>query len=312
MSYSFAALSAEYEVDLARMVVTREREINETAERLLKNLDRYQQVTAQDGVPVVFIASSFEREASSNFRDNPAQGDPLDRVSRDVPRGMGPYSGPDAWVHAAIDAYRLDHLDRVGAGNWNWPRFCYEGEAFNGFGPRMHGRKTGYLWSGTNIYSGGKYVSDGVWSSHADDEQLGIVPVAKRMVALNPSLDLGSAVGSIMVMTAQASPIVTPNTASVAQLQAALNKFGADLDVDGSDGAKTRRAIRAFQRSHGLDVDGVAGIDTWKALNACIAASPETKTGVIAAVNDQPENKGPTFAEAVAAFVDDVKAKNNG
>src|SRR6185437_10258183 len=249
MSYSFAALCAEYEADLARMVITRTSEVNETAERLLKNLDRYQKVTAIDGVPAVFIGPSFEREASSNFRDNPAQGDPLDRVSRDVPRGMGPYTGPDAWVNAAVDAYHLDHLDRVGAGGWSWPRLCFEGEIFNGFGPRLHRRKTGYLWSGTNIYDGGKYIRDGYWSSQAQDEQLGIIPMAKRMVELNPSLDLGAAVGTAIVMTAPAVPIVTPNTASVAQLQAALNKFGADLVVDGSIGSKTRRAIRAFQRA---------------------------------------------------------------
>jgi hypothetical protein len=68
------------------------------------------------------------------------------------------------------------------------------------------GRKTGYLWSGSNIYTGGKYVSDGVWSSSAEDEQLGIVPMAKRMVELDPSLDLGAAIGAL-VSTPIAAPV---------------------------------------------------------------------------------------------------------
>jgi lysozyme family protein len=293
MSYSFAALCAGYEADLARMTVTRAGEVNETAERLLKYLDHYQPVTAKDGVPAVFIASSFEREASSNFRDNPAQGDPLDRVSHNVPRGMGPYTGPNAWVNAAIDAYHLDDLDKVGAGNWTWPRFCYEGEKFNGFGPRMRGHKTGYLWSGTNIYTGGKYVSDGVWSSSARDDQLGIVPMAKRMVELDPSLDLGAVIGALV-----STPIVQDSAP-------ALNKLGASLTVDGSLGANTRRAIRAFQRAHGLEADGVAGHGTWKMINTVLA--PQVAINPASKIAEQPDLKAPTVAEAAMAFLQAYK-----
>jgi lysozyme family protein len=53
-----------------------------------------------------------------------------------APRGRGPFPN---WAAAAIDAYKIDHLDQVGADNWFWERACYEEELFNGFGYRGRG-----------------------------------------------------------------------------------------------------------------------------------------------------------------------------
>jgi hypothetical protein len=174
------------------------------------------------------------------------------------------------------------------------------------------GRKTGYLWSGSNIYTGGKYVSDGVWSSSAEDEQLGIVPMAKRMVELDPSLDLGAVIGAL-VSTPIAAPVAPveptdgPKTVdNVKALQADLNKLGSDLTIDGSIGANTRRAIRAFQRAHGLNDDGIAGPDTWAAITAALK-TPDTATAAVAKVVEQPEHKGPTLGEAAMAFLAHLK-----
>jgi peptidoglycan hydrolase-like protein with peptidoglycan-binding domain len=52
----------------------------------------------------------------------------------------------------------------------------------------------------------------------------------------------------------------------VKQVQALLNKNGARLRVDGDFGAATKAATEAFQRSHGLRVDGLVGEKTWSAL----------------------------------------------
>jgi peptidoglycan hydrolase-like protein with peptidoglycan-binding domain len=52
-------------------------------------------------------------------------------------------------------------------------------------------------------------------------------------------------------------------------VQAALNMIdGAKLDVDGKYGPVTRAAVENFQRSHGLTVDGWAGVNTNNALRA--------------------------------------------
>ena len=54
---------------------------------------------------------------------------------------------------------------------------------------------------------------------------------------------------------------------SVEQLQTALNEHSASLSVDGKFGKLTHGAVKDFQRSHDLQVDGVVGPETKGALN---------------------------------------------
>lgn len=65
--------------------------------------------------------------------------------------------------------------------------------------------------------------------------------------------------------------VLAPTTADV---QRALNRHGANLDVDGLTGPATRRAIREFQRDHGLVTDGLAGPTTLAALGLAEAHDP--------------------------------------
>lgn len=53
---------------------------------------------------------------------------------------------------------------------------------------------------------------------------------------------------------------------AVRTLQQALNRFGYGLVVDGDFGPKTDAAVRAFQRSQGIGVDGIVGPITWSRL----------------------------------------------
>lgn len=52
----------------------------------------------------------------------------------------------------------------------------------------------------------------------------------------------------------------------VKTLQACLNTYGYELDVDGSFGGKTDTAVNDFQKKKGLTVDGIVGQKTWNAL----------------------------------------------
>ena len=50
------------------------------------------------------IAAIHEREASQSWNKQLAQGDPLNQVSTNVPRGMGPFN---TWEEGAIAALQL-------------------------------------------------------------------------------------------------------------------------------------------------------------------------------------------------------------
>jgi len=66
----------------------------------------------------------------------------------------------------------------------------------------------------------------------------------------------------------------------VKQLQTMLQNLGYDLGicgVDGDFGTATDKAVRAFQKDHGLKVDGVVGPKTWEALEGAEPAVPEVK-----------------------------------
>jgi peptidoglycan DL-endopeptidase CwlO len=54
---------------------------------------------------------------------------------------------------------------------------------------------------------------------------------------------------------------------SVEQLQTTLNEHGASLAVDGKFGKLTHGAVKDFQRTHDLKIDGVVGPETRGALN---------------------------------------------
>lgn len=54
----------------------------------------------------------------------------------------------------------------------------------------------------------------------------------------------------------------------VTELQKELNRHGATLTVDGNFGAVTEEAVKKYQSTHRLFVDGVVGRYTWETLEA--------------------------------------------
>lgn len=184
---NFDALKAEYVADLANAKPTRSTDAIAVAKRLLPHRDRFLAMQKMCGVPALWVMPVFERENPS-FNAYLGNGDSLGRPTSHVPRGRGPF---DSWEAGASDALKLDHITDVP--EWNWPRGCYEWELWNGFGPRNHGRPSGYVWAGTSIYQGGKYVADGVWSRGTWDTQLGCVELARAIAELDAEIAKGFA-----------------------------------------------------------------------------------------------------------------------
>lgn len=74
----------------------------------------------------------------------------------------------------------------------------------------------------------------------------------------------------------------------VTELQVMLWRLGYDLGpcgVDGDFGRATQAAVKEFQKTHGLTVDGVCGPLTWDALEKASVAPPDMYTVTIYHVN---------------------------
>ena len=149
---------------------------------------RYQAVEAKTKVPWFIIAVIHEREASQNWKTQLGQGDPLDRVSTHVPKGRGPFS---SWENGAYDA--LVNCAPYAARNTDWsPGGALTMlEEYNGLGYANRGLPSPYVWSGTDQYSKGKYIRDGVFDPSVVDVQLGCAGLIKTMMSLDSSIKFG-------------------------------------------------------------------------------------------------------------------------
>lgn len=274
MDYPFAALEAEYVKLLSVMRVTRIKEINSAAHRVYAKRGRYNEVSAKTGVPIAWLLAIDEREGGGDPLSYLGNGEHVIGTGRKttlVPKGRGPFL---TWQDGAIDAILFEKLDEVPS--WTMPRACFEAEGWNGFGPRMHHRYSGYLWAGTDIYLGGKYVADGKWDPSTIDQQLGVVPMMRKLSEIDASMFIPE---FIPVMPQS----VPPGMKQALWIQESLNHLGQDppLLEDGSFGRKTRTAVRAFQRAHGLTEDGLVGPITRAAIEILIKPTVISK-------NDSP------------------------
>jgi peptidoglycan hydrolase-like protein with peptidoglycan-binding domain len=120
--------------------------------------------------------------------------------------------------------------------------------------------------TGTNVEAA-QYLLDDHGASIATDSQFGsgtqaAVKAYQSAHGLGVDGQVGPQTwGSLIVQIQEGS---SGDAVKAAQLE--LNKYGYGLTVDGSFGANTDSAARAFQSAHGLGVDGQIGPQTWETL----------------------------------------------
>lgn len=271
MAPRFEDLRAEY-ADLWQRMEIRPDEVqavNKIANHLIGFRALYQKVSQTTGVPWFVIAALHDRESDADFATYLGNGEPLNRVTRLVPKGRGPFP---SWDVGAVDALEVDRLDQVT--DWSPERACYEIEKFNGFGYRNKGVESPYLWSFSNIYQSGKYVADGVFNASVADRQCGAMPIIKQIMALDPTARF-QASGTSSPAEGTSVLAIGSRGNRVTQLQNALKQRGYSVgEVDGIYGGTTRDAVMAFQRDAKLAPTGIADETTLHALAVTIAPQP--------------------------------------
>jgi len=190
---------------VTRMLADRGAAFRAVARRLVAARDRYRAVAKQTGVPWFVIAVIHEREASQRWDASLAQGDPWDRVSSHVPKGRGPFP---SWAAAAVDALTACPPYAARWKDWSPGGLLTLLEQYNGLGYAGMGRPSPYVWSGTDQYSRGKYVRDGVYDPNVVDAQLGCAGLLLAMAEIDASV--AAALGRATV--ASAGSTVKPAT----------------------------------------------------------------------------------------------------
>lgn len=170
-----------YQEQLDSYTIISETQIDKIADRIIANKDRYVSLQTETGIPWYFIGALHYRESNLDFDTHLHNGDPLTARTRRVPKGY-PKEGtpPFTWEESALDALKIKGLHEIET--WDWNELAYQGERFNGFGYRAKNTPSPYLWSGTDIYKGGKYVRDHVFDRNTFDKQMGIIPIMERVI----------------------------------------------------------------------------------------------------------------------------------
>ena len=141
----------------------------------------YMEVAEISGVPWEVIGCLHLLETGGSFDKVLHNGESLYNVNkygtRLVPKRRGKNQGWD-WQDAAADALSIKNAPA----EWTIVNTLHYCERFNGLGYLRDQRKPNspYIWSFSNHYYKGKYVSDGKYSPTAISKQCGVAPILKE------------------------------------------------------------------------------------------------------------------------------------
>ena len=166
-----------------------EKAVKNAVKRILWGKRLYLKVAEETGLEWWILGGIHSLEADCNFQAVLHNGERIigtGEKTRLVPKGRGPF---ESWPEAAIDA--------IGLNPYRWVKIREAGpeiglvleavESFNGRGYISGAGKatvSPYLWSKTNVYTKGKYVSDGKFDPSVVSKQVGFVAIVKELERL--------------------------------------------------------------------------------------------------------------------------------
>ena len=204
---------------------------------------RYQSVANSIGVPWYFIGIVHQLEGASRFDRHLHNGDPLTARTTHVPAAR-PAKGspPFTWEFSATDALMGQGLDKWK--DWSLSGTLYQFERYNGFGYRVKGIHSPYLWSFSNQYDKGKFAADGIYDPDLVSKQCGAAVLLRRMseqqIAIMGELDTVSKI-KVLASTVKYAPAKVD--AKAKELQTVLNSIGLTVRIDGKAGQRTSDAV---------------------------------------------------------------------
>lgn len=226
------------------------------------NKGRYQTVASQAGVPVALVAAIHWRESSGDFSTYLHQGDPLGKKAVHVPKDIPLFT---VWEEAAVHALTMSDKQKVhdDLGMTEDTRdaasMATYAEFYNGLGYHNGGHESPYVYSGTDEYSGGKYVRDGVFSASTKDKQLGVMAMVGAVGGMNEQI---KPIDWSVVLHGKTTLKRGSEGALVEELQRRLAAKGFPAGDDGDFGPTVENAVKKFQKSVHIEADGQVGSGT--------------------------------------------------
>jgi lysozyme family protein len=179
------SVSSESESLFKDMVIDRNRlaQINQVVDRIVAAKDRYEAVQTRTGVPWFVVGIIHYLEANGDFSKH-LNGDPLSARTVNVPAGR-PDNGepPFAWQDSAIDILKLEFSQTTNFSTIG--NILYQFENSNGFGYRRRNVRSPFIWSCTNQYTSGKYVTPHVFDPNVVQKECGAAAILKVMLDRN-------------------------------------------------------------------------------------------------------------------------------
>lgn len=178
--------AAEYQqmYDNMQILPGHESEISEAVSLIFQGKERYKSMckSVNPLVPWYAIGLAHYMECSCNFNQHIHDGDPLTARTVNEPSGR-PVSGqpPFTWEESCADWMGMKGWNKWQ--DWHVTDILARLEMNNGFGYRNRGIPTPYLWSYTQWYTSGKYVSDGSFDPNAVSKQAGSAVLLKKILS---------------------------------------------------------------------------------------------------------------------------------
>jgi lysozyme family protein len=257
----------------------REATVKKVANKLITNRKLYELAVSGTSVPWWFVAVIHYRESNCDFKTYLGNGEPLNRVTRLVPIGHGPFA---SFRDGVLDA--LAYQGYIKNADWSIEHCLYLLEKYNGLGYANKGLPSPYLWGGTSIQKPGKYVSDGKFDPSVTDTQLGVAPLIRLISAL-----IGGLAPSALPTANPATGVTVGKPTALSHLLTVA--IGAVLAGMGL-GAQTADVIHVVSSLAGLALTALGVLTHLHVIGGTDSATVALLESILTAVKDvepQPE-----------------------